>query len=83
MCWGGKDIYVSCLSTMVTVHGHKRGVSRRKVKRNVGIYYIWGFVFLGGVCVSSQCCDALTLLLLGHSLLSLLAEPRSCCLPIG
>ncbi|XP_032260397.1 protocadherin gamma-C3 isoform X5 [Phoca vitulina] len=42
---------------------------------------IGGFLFLG-FFFFLQCCDALTLLLLGCSLLSLLAEPRSCCLPI-
>lgn len=87
MCWGGGYIYESCLSTMITItiHRHKCELNRREVERNAGIYCIGGFV-LGGVlyvCVSSQCYDALTLLLLGHSLLSLLAEPRSCCLPIG
>lgn len=69
---------------MITIPGRKCELNRRKVERNVGIYYVGGLV-LGGLyaCVSSQCYDALTLLLLGHSLLSLLAEPRSCCLPIG
>lgn len=80
----GEYIYDFCLSTMITSPGHKCELNRRKVERNVGIYYVGGFVWRGlHVCVSSQCYDALTLLLLGHSLLSLLAEPRSCCLPIG
>lgn len=47
---GGKYIHVFCLSMMVAILGHKRELSRRKVERNVGIYYIWGFVFFG-VCV--------------------------------
>lgn len=73
---GKKTIHICCL---LLIRGNKP-IERNAVEWEEG-EKIGVFLFLGGFFL--QYCDALTLLLLGCSLLSLLAEPRSCCLPIG
>lgn len=71
-----KNIYVVCLSIEVIIHWGGNAVEReegKKIGGFLGFFFFFSFF---------QYCVALTLLLSGSSLLSLLAEPRSRCLPI-